>query len=101
MKDPIDRLLASAAQTPKKPQASEPPFGLETRVIAAWRETLALPEPESWWKLCGPFLATASFMVAISAAWNFHALQNPSLQAGSAPAEFSMADSAIRLALNQ
>lgn len=101
MKDPLDRLLASAAQTPEKPLPAEPPFGLETRVIAAWRETLALPAPESWWKLCGPFLATASFMVALSAAWNFHTVHNPPLQAGSAPTEFSMADSAIRLALNQ
>ena len=100
MKDPIDRLLAAAAQTPQMQPDSEPPFGLETRVIAAWRETLGQSENEGWWKLGGSFVATASLVMALSVAWNFRALRNLPLQA-SQPAELSMADSAIRLALNQ
>ncbi|MDR3404456.1 MAG: hypothetical protein P4L99_18290 [Chthoniobacter sp.] len=97
MKDSLDRLLAAALRAPQKPPCTDPPWGQETRIIAAWRETLA--QGESWWKLCGPFVATASLMIALSAALNFHALLNLSRQARE-PAEFSMADSAIRLAWN-
>lgn len=100
MKDPIDRLLATASQAPQKQPDAEPPLGLETRVIAAWRETLAPNENLGWWKLGGSFAATASLVMALSVAWNFHALRNLPLHA-SEPAELSMADSAVRLALNQ
>jgi hypothetical protein len=32
----VDRLLRAAAQVPGVPRA-EPPFGFETRIVAAWR----------------------------------------------------------------
>lgn len=98
MKDPIDRLLQAAAQAPQKHPDFSPPLGLESRVITTWRETLA--SSESWWGLGAPFAATAALVMILSVALNFHALQNLPQQA-SQPAELSVADSALRLALNQ
>jgi len=98
MKDLIDRLLFVAAQAPQKQPDFPPPPGLETRVIATWRESLA--QKENWWQLGAPFAATASLVMALSVILNFHALRNLPQQA-SVPTELSVADSAIRLALNQ
>lgn len=97
MKEPIDRLLSAAAQTPQKEPEFQPPPGLETRVIAAWRETFT--QNESWWQLGAPFAVTASLVMIFSVALNFHALRELPQQA-SKPTELSVADSAIRLALN-
>lgn len=97
MKDPVDHLLSAAAQAPQKPPHFQPPTGLETRVIAAWRETFT--QSESWWQLGAPFAFTASLVMILSVALNFHALRNLPQQA-STPTELSVADSAIRLALN-
>ena len=99
MKDPFDRLMEAARRASQKPVEFEPPFGLETRVIAAWREALAQNDLEDWWKLGRPFIAFASLAMVLSIAFNFHALLNLP-QRASQPTELSMAESTIRLALN-
>lgn len=98
MKDSFDRLMEAAARVSQKPVAAEPPLGLETRVIASWRETLAKNAGEDWWPLGRPFMAFASLVMALSVIFNFRALLNLPHCVEQA-AEYSLADSAIRIAL--
>lgn len=98
MKDSFDRLLEAATRASQKPVDAEPPLGLETRVIAAWREALARNDVEDWWKLGRPFMAFASLVMTLSIVLNFHALWNLPHRVEQ-NAEFSLADSAIRIAL--
>jgi hypothetical protein len=100
MKDPIDHLLATAAQAPQMRPDSETPFGLETRVIAAWRETLAEKASDGWREFAASSAVIAALVTILSVVLNFHALQELPKQA-SQPSEFSVAESTIRLALNQ
>ncbi|MEJ0000327.1 MAG: hypothetical protein WDO13_14910 [Verrucomicrobiota bacterium] len=61
----LDRLLRAARQA-AAPEIAPPPFGLETRVLAAWRE--ASTAPASFWdmKLLVRGMILAGVIMAVS-----------------------------------
>ena len=67
----LDRLLKSAAQAPRT-TAGDPPFGLETRVLAHWRASSRNESGDFlvlWFRriaICAGILAVASL------AWGYH-----------------------------
>jgi hypothetical protein len=67
----LDRLLKAAAQAPKA-AAGNPPFGLETRVLAHWRASSRNENGDFlvlWFRriaICAGILAVASL------AWGYH-----------------------------
>ncbi len=93
-RDPLNRLLRAAARAPQHPDM-EPPFGLESRVIAGW---ISAPlGDESAWLV--PWLRSAMAMacvvVLLCVAWDY---RQSSLPAGD---EVSLADSTFQMDLNQ
>ena len=92
--DPLGRLLKSAGQAPR-PENSEPPYGLEARVLAAWRAEV-VPDGAAalvlWFRRA---LALAVVLVLLSLIWGVG-------QTLTAPNDaLSMTDSAFQLAINQ
>ena len=73
----LDRLLKSAAQSPKA-AAGGPPFGLETRVLAHWRASLRTESGDFlvlWFRritICAGILAVGSL------AWGYHSFSQRS-----------------------
>jgi hypothetical protein len=92
--DPLDRLLRSAARAGSGAYA-EPPYGLESRVVTAWRAARA--DSETPWLV--PWLrgaiALACLAVLLSGAWNHLAGDQASGD------ELTLADSPLQIALNQ
>lgn len=67
----IDRLLKTAAQAPKS-AAGEPPFGMETRVLAHWRASLRNEGGDFlviWFRRA---TIGAAILAVASLAWNHH-----------------------------
>lgn len=99
--DDLNRLFRAAAQVPDC-TAAEPPPGLETRVLAHWRA--ALREEESgdllWTALFRRALLLAGGVVLASLLVNLEALSRYPEAVGPQAAEISLADSALRLAMN-
>jgi hypothetical protein len=93
-RDPLDRLLQSAARAPR-PVPSGPSFALESRVMAAWRS--ASSPDEGAWLVCWLRRATAlaCLVVLLSGAWNY---REDSL---STTDVVTLTDSALQVASNQ
>jgi hypothetical protein len=89
----FEHLLGAAAAAPKADPGS-PSFALETRVMAGWRSgepedaTIALIPWFRWAAAC------AFLLMLLSLLWNFGDSR------GAAADETSLADSAMRMALN-
>lgn len=69
----LNRLFKAASQAPK-PGAEEPPFGLETRVMAEWRASLRSENGDffvAWFRKAA---IGACLLAVVSLAWNFHDL---------------------------
>lgn len=65
----LQRLLNAAARA--VPEAAAPPFGLETRVLANWRASLADDESVSLLVFFRRAVLGASLVLFLSAAWSF------------------------------
>lgn len=67
----LDRLLKAASHA-SKAAPGDPPFGMETRVLARWRASLRTDSGDflvMWFRrvtICGAILAV------VSLAWNYH-----------------------------
>ena len=100
MKDPLDRLLSVAAQAPGPLPDAEPPFGLEARVLSAWRTARNEGSADDWVIAFRPLIVVAIGMMLLAITLNFATLAElPDRTAQLA--EFTIADSPIRLALSR
>ncbi len=67
----IDRLLKAASRAPKA-AAGDPPFGMETRVLAHWRASLGTDAADFlviWFRRA---TICAGILAILSLAWNYH-----------------------------
>ena len=69
MDEKLQRLLAAAAKAARE-AAGDPPLGLETRVLAQWREADADDDPVSVFAFFRRAVLGASLVLALSAAWS-------------------------------
>jgi len=100
MKDPLDRLLSAAAQAREPVADAEPPFGMETRVLAAWRTAMNEDPDDDWMAAFRPLIAVATGIMLLCIALNFATLAKLP-ERTTQTAELSVADAPIRLALRQ
>jgi hypothetical protein len=95
-RDPLDRLLQSAARAHAWHRVPpEPSFALESRVMAAWRA--ASFADEGAWLVCWLRRATAvaCLVVLVSGAWNYR-------EASQATTDVvALTDTALQVASNQ
>ncbi|HVM46806.1 MAG TPA: hypothetical protein VMU04_02215 [Candidatus Acidoferrum sp.] len=69
--DSLQNLLALAARAPRPPEAAgEPPFGLETRVLAGWRAAHEPDEPAFLFLFLRRAMIAASFILLLSLGWS-------------------------------
>ena len=102
MNDHLDRLLRAAALAPAPDAEPEPPLGLETRILAHWRETIRGEEAgAAVWSLVfrralffGGGVMLTSLLLNLGPLTRYREWTTPHA------AEFSLADSAVHLAMN-
>jgi hypothetical protein len=90
----LQRLFKAAAKAPS-PTNSEPPFGLETRVLACWRAAPENDVPAFLFLFLRRATIGASLILLLSAAWS---LSRPSLSPAGADA--ALLDYQIQMSLN-
>ena len=78
--DQLNRLFRAAQHAPS-PEVAPPPFGLETRVLAAWRECRTAPS--AFWDMSvltrGLIVAGIIMAVSILPALNSHSVTTSSI----------------------
>jgi hypothetical protein len=89
--DQLNRLFRAAQNAPS-PEIAPPPFGLETRVLAAWRD--AGRAPAAFWDMG---VLTRGLVLAglIMAACVVPAISSTSSSSSSASEDLQMADSGV------
>jgi len=100
MNDSLDRLLHIAASSPADAKTPEPPFGFETRVLAAWRAATSEDEGAGWRAAFRPAIVIAGTAALLSVAFSWPSLSGLRETAAPSIAERTVVDSAIRLAFN-
>ena len=93
MKDPIDRLLRSAAQAGDEAPA-EMPFGFDTRVVALWSRGTAKPNGIA--SLLRRVALLSAAVIAISTLAAVLELKQSQEQSNDFTNEFAIADTAIQ-----
>ncbi|EEF59893.1 hypothetical protein [Pedosphaera parvula] len=96
----LDRLFRAAARSPRM-EVGAPSFKLEAQVLAGWR---SLQPGEDMTMLIVWFrraVACACLLMLLSLAWNYSDRSGSNDRAGETADAFSIADSAVTLALNQ
>jgi len=99
--DDLDRLLRSAANSPRE-HVDEPPLGFDTRVMASWRSS---PPPGSDVVEITRFLRRAGAIglaiVLLAGVTAYRQFREEATLAGPQTNEYAIADSAIQSELGQ
>jgi hypothetical protein len=91
-KDPLERLMRSAARAPRA-AADQGSFALEARVMAAWRSAAKSGSGEGFVIWLRRATVGAFFITLMTLAWNFHDLA----ERGRGGDELAVADAAMRV----
>lgn len=91
-KDPLNRLLRSAARAPARP-VPEASFPLEARVMASWRSAARAGAGESFVTWLRRATVCACLLALMTAAWNYH----EATSAENRGDELAVADASMRV----